>query len=183
MASRTRSKTKENYLVSERISEYLQYLEDTVISEDDEDYAHFLNSLTQEVPDMEVSPSKISSFSSSGSSIIRILQDSPDSPGSIQPGSSSSSNSSSPPGYFGLERASSHSLKEDRGLSIQKNEAQEPQVHNVLGVASPSYNSIERMETVSAFTELINTDVQVNKSLVFQTITTCHCSIELYLKL
>ena len=131
MASRTRSKTRENYLVNERINEYLQYLEDTVISEDDEDFTDFLNSLTQEVPDMEVSPSKISSGSSSGSSILRMLQDSPDSPDSIQPGSSSSFHSSSPPRYFSLERVSSHSLKEDPGLSFQKNEVQKPQIHNV----------------------------------------------------
>ena len=159
-------------------------MEDTVLSKTDEDFTEFLNSLTPEVSDMEVSPpSKISSSSSPGSSILRMLQDSPDSPDSIQPGSSSSSSSFGPPGYFSMERASCHSLKEDPGLSFQKDEFQKPQIHNISRAPSPGYNSLERMETVSGLTKLINKDVQVNMFLVLQTITTCHCSIELYLKL
>ena len=78
-----------------KINKYLEYLEDTMLPSDfsdSEEFVDFLNSLTEEVPNMSITPSKevltCSTSSSSGSSPV---YHSPDSPDSVVPGTSSSS--------------------------------------------------------------------------------------------
>ena len=71
VASRTKSKSKNNQLSANKIHKYLEYLEDTMLSpdfSDSEEFVDFLNSLTEEVPNVSITPSKEVSTSSTCSS-------------------------------------------------------------------------------------------------------------------
>ena len=85
IASRTRSKSFKQGFTQEQSKCQI----DTPVV--DVEYLEFLNSLLTS-KDVPLSSNKdVSTSSSSGSSVIRMLQDSPDSPDTVIPGSSSSS--------------------------------------------------------------------------------------------
>ena len=165
VASRTRSKSKNNQLSTNKIHKYLEYLEDTMLApdfSDSEEFMDFLNSLTEEVP-VSITPSKevstSSTCSSSGSSPVHPSSDSTD---SVVPATSSYSSS----GHTFVERTSSHSKEKNSGIPVQDDPLSIPEIQHFSGSSCEINQSFTPIESLPGFTELINTNVQVNTSLV-----------------
>ena len=153
VASRTRSKSRENILVKERLHQYLEYLEDNLTMAEDDEFIKFLNTLTVEVPNVQITESK-ESTSSSGSSVLRDAQELPD---CINYGSSPSSTSEN----LGLEGAPSLPEKENSGLSIQEDGLPLTSVVSAPESPQETVSHPGRMAMLPGFTELINTNIQV----------------------
>ena len=115
-----------------------------------------LFSLTTDVHNIKVSPNKqVSTSSSSGSSIVRMVQDSPD---SVLPGSSASSSS----GYSHVAGTPSCTLQEDIGLPVKVDQVQTSQNVSSTRFTQETYSNIARIQSVPGYTERINANVQVN---------------------
>ena len=115
-------------------------------SSEDNEYMEFLNTL---LTPKDVTPSSIKALStpssSSGSSIIRMVQDSPDSPDTVLPGSTSSS-----------------CLIDER---LSQESSQSSQSCLLLDSASSSHENV--IQALPGYTTVINEDVQVSKLLCF----------------
>ena len=114
-------------------------------SSEENEYMEFLNTF---VTSKDVSSPSINNLStpSSGSSIIRMLQDSPDSPDTVLPGSTSSS------------------CLIDQSLSQES--SQSSQSCLLLDTASSSTHE-NVIQALPGYTTVINEDVQVSKLLCF----------------
>ena len=115
-----------------------------VTSSDENEYKEFLDTFATSKDVSSPSVNNLSSSYSSGSSIIRMLQDSPDSPDSVLPGSTSSSGSND------------QSLPQESSQSSQ----------SCLLLDAPSSSIHENViQALPGYTTIINQDVQVSKSL------------------
>ena len=146
IASRIRSKSLKQGIVLNEIQEHVKsQIESPVV---DNEYMDFLNTLLTQ---KDITPSSNKALStSSGSSIIRMVKDSPDSPDTVLPGSTSAS--------------SCLIVEQDEPVSLQ--ESSQPCV--LLDSASSSVFENENViQALPGFSTVINDDVQVSKMLCF----------------
>ena len=117
-----------------------------VTSSDENEYKEFLDTFATSKDVSSPSVNNLSSSYSSGSSIIRMLQDLPDSHDSVLPGSTSSSGSND------------QSLPQESSQSSQ----------SCLLLDAPSSSIHENViQALPGYTTIINEDVQVSKLLCF----------------
>ena len=143
IASRIRSKSLKQGIVLNEIQEHVKsQIESPVM---DNEYMDFLNTLLTQ---KDITPSSIkalSTSSSSGSSIIRMVKDSPDSPDTVLPRSTSAS--------------SCLIVEQDEPVSLQESS----QSCVLLDSASSSVFENENViQALPGYTTVINEDVQVS---------------------
>ena len=158
IASHTRSKTKEIKVFEQKMNEMFISLENNVLAPSiDNEFSAFLVSLTKEVQ-VDCSQSKSSfTFSSSGSSVISMLNP-PVSPDSVLPGSSTCSQS----GNSHVKNFSSCPSQANTGISHQNDEISKEQSQPLSQSSSYPDLHFGTIKDLPGITSVINQKVQVS---------------------